>query len=102
MSLFFPKIEAIYQQIKNKIIKTQFKIHEISFNLFRCLELMVNYNQYLQQGKTFFDYDEDKYNQLHQYFTRMSDYIFWKSRNRFLLIIQQFIIWQITHISIRS
>jgi hypothetical protein len=63
----------------------------MDFNKQKCLELMVESNKLLQQGKSLRDYDKAKNKELTQYLTLLYDDIFWKSRYQYLQILESFI-----------
>lgn len=63
----------------------------MDFNKKKCIELMVESNKLLQQGKSLRDYDKAKNKELTQYLTLLYDDIFWKSRYKYLQILESFI-----------
>ena len=66
-------------------------VHFNHFNKDRCLELMTELNKLRQQGKSFQDFDKTKDKELTHYLTLLYDDIFWKSRNEYLEIIENFL-----------
>jgi hypothetical protein len=52
---------------------------------------MAESKKLLQQGKSLWDYDKAKSNELTQYLALLSDDIFWKSRYQYVQILESFI-----------
>lgn len=63
----------------------------MDFNKQKCLELMLESKKLRQQGKSLLNYDKAKNDELIQYLTLLYDDIFWKSRYKYLQIIESFI-----------
>lgn len=63
----------------------------MDFNKKRCLELMKESKKLRQQGTFFWDYDKNKSDELREYFTLISDDIFWQSRIQFFQILEFFV-----------
>ena len=63
----------------------------MTYNQKRYIELLKRSEDLKNLGKSFYQESEDEYLELSEYEAAIETYIYWKSRNLFLLLMEKFV-----------